>query len=102
MQVSSQALPARAISGWIGPGRANRRAGRGVKLRRKVDGMQTRRDFLKALALAAPAGNCASKLYGLAQQVSPASERFLFGADVYPDIQSAELNKSMLDLLHRA
>lgn len=64
--------------------------------------MQTRRDFLKALALAAPAGNCASKLYGLAQQVSPASERFLFGADVYPDIQSAELNKSMLDLLHRA
>ena len=64
--------------------------------------MQTRRDFLKTLALTVPASTCFSAVHGYAQPGLPATERFLFGADVYPDIQSPEQNKSMLDLLQSA
>jgi beta-galactosidase len=64
--------------------------------------MQTRRDFLKILAITVPASTCLSAVHGYAQPGLPATERFLFGADVYPDIQSREQNKTMLDLLQSA
>lgn len=64
--------------------------------------MQTRREFLRSVALTAPALSRLSSMPGFAQQRTRVSERFLFGADVYPDIESAAQNESLLDLLERA
>src|SRR5580698_5511776 len=63
--------------------------------------MRTRRSFLKAAALAAPAWRSLSGMQGWATD-SPAAERFLFGASVYPDIDGAGQSKAILDLLERA
>jgi len=61
--------------------------------------MQTRRDFLKAAALVTPAWGGLSGLSGWSQASSPATERFLFGASVYPEIEGGGQNKVILDLL---
>lgn len=64
--------------------------------------MQNRRAFLQALALAVPALNTMSASQALAQPAMSGQERFLFGADVYPDIAGAEETKHLLALLERA
>jgi beta-galactosidase len=64
--------------------------------------MTTRRNFLKTAALAAPAWSYLSGLQGWAQGDLAATGRFLFGASVYPDIDGADRNKAILDLLQRA
>lgn len=64
--------------------------------------MHTRRNFLKTAAMAAPAWNCLSGMAGWAQSGSAATERFLFGASVYPEIDGAGQSKVILDLLESA
>jgi beta-galactosidase len=64
--------------------------------------MQNRREFLQSLALAIPALNSLPELRAFAQQASAGRDRFLFGADVYPDIESAEQTQGLLALLERA
>lgn len=64
--------------------------------------MSTRRDFVKALAFAVPSLTCLSAFSAFAQDGSPATQRFLFGASVYPDIDGAGQNKAILELLQRA
>src|ERR1700691_4253496 len=64
--------------------------------------MSTRREFLKALSLAAPSLTSLFAFSGFAQDGLPATERFLFGASVYPDIDGAGQSEAILDLLQRA
>ncbi len=64
--------------------------------------MTTRRDFMKALAFTVPSLSCVSDFPLFGQDSLPATQRFLFGADVYPDIENAEANHDLLDLLGRA
>jgi beta-galactosidase len=64
--------------------------------------MQNRREFLQSLAFAVPALNSLPALRVLAQQTGSGNERFLFGADVYPDIESAEQTQNLLALLEHA
>lgn len=64
--------------------------------------MQNRREFLQSLALSVTALNSLPALRALAQQAGSGSERFLFGADVYPDIASAEETQNLLALLEHA
>lgn len=65
--------------------------------------MHTRRSFLKAAALAAaPAWNQLCVLPGWAQGSPAGTERFLFGASVYPEIDGGGQSKAILDLLERA
>ncbi len=65
-------------------------------------GMQTRRDFLKTAALAAPAWSDLSTLPAWTQAGAAETGRFLFGASVYPDIEGGDQGKIILDLLERA
>lgn len=64
--------------------------------------MQTRREFLKSAALTVPAFTRLSAAPGFAQKYPAGTERFLFGADVYPDIEGSAQNENLLDLLERA
>lgn len=64
--------------------------------------MQTRRNFLKAAALAAPAWNGFTSMPGWAQGSAAATERFLFGASVYPEIDGGGQSNAILDLLEHA
>ena len=64
--------------------------------------MSTRRDFVKALAFAVPSLTCLSAFSAFAQDGSPATQRFLFGASVYPDIDGGGQSKAILDLLEHA
>ena len=63
----------------------------------------TRREFLQAAALAVP---MLSRLSGGQLHAEPTTavseSQFLFGADVYPDIQTSEATTRMLDDLQRA
>jgi beta-galactosidase len=61
--------------------------------------MQTRRDFLKAAGLAVPAWKGLSGLTAGSPSGSPWTERFVFGASVYPDIDDGGQSKAILDLL---
>lgn len=61
--------------------------------------MQTRRDFLKTAALAGPGWSGLSGLSGWSQSRAPATEHFLFGASVYPEIDGGGQTKVILDLL---
>ena len=66
--------------------------------------MHTRRSFLKTAAMAAPAWRWSSGITGFASaQGGPAAtERFLFGASVYPEIDGTGQSKVILDVLERA
>jgi beta-galactosidase len=63
--------------------------------------MQTRRDFLKMAAAAVPAWNGLARTRGQSHS-RPATERFLFGASVYPEIDGGGQSKAILDLLEHA
>ena len=64
--------------------------------------MQNRREFLESLVFAVPALNSLPALRALAQETGSGKERFLFGADVYPDIESAEQTQGLLALLEHS
>ncbi len=73
-----------------------------VKPIEKTNGMHTRRNFLKTAAMAASTWRWSSGMTHLAQGSPAATERFLFGASVYPEIDGAGQSKVILDLLERA
>lgn len=64
--------------------------------------MQTRRDFLKIAAVAVPAWSGFVSMPGKAQSRLPATDRFLFGASIYPEIDGGGQGKAILDLLERS
>ena len=64
--------------------------------------MQDRREFLQSLVFAISALNSLPAPRVLAQQSGSGNEQFLFGAGVYPDIESAEQTQNLLALLEHA